>query len=55
MLKQNSWLGFEEKELEEKVLSDYSTEEVRSHLKYLTRLTRLAGSDDERNGQIGVA
>lgn len=42
-----SWLEAEEKELEKKVLAEYSSDEVRKHLEYLTTLTRRAGTEDE--------
>ncbi|MFC1817146.1 M28 family peptidase, partial [Thermodesulfobacteriota bacterium] len=41
------WLEKKEKELEKKVLTEYSTEEVRKHLEYLATLIRHAGTDDE--------
>jgi len=41
------WLEHEEKELEKRVLSEYSSDEVRRHLEYLATLTRRPGTDDE--------
>ena len=41
------WLDAEQKDLEEKVLAEYSSDEVWQHLQYLTTLTRRAGTDDE--------
>lgn len=42
-----SWLEAEEKELEKKVLAEYSSDEVKKNLEYLTTLTRIAGTEDE--------
>ncbi len=47
MEKHISWLEVEEKELEKKVLAEYSSDEVRKHLEYLTTLIRIAGTEDE--------
>ena len=47
MEKHISWLEVEEKELEKKVLAEYSSDEIRKHLEYLTALTRIAGTEDE--------
>jgi hypothetical protein len=47
MDKHISWLDAEERELEKKVEADYSVDEVRKHLEYLTTLTRMAGTGDE--------
>jgi hypothetical protein len=47
MEKQISWVENKEKELEKKVLAEYSSDEVRKHLEYLTTLIRRAGTDDE--------
>ncbi|MFC1816524.1 M28 family peptidase [Thermodesulfobacteriota bacterium] len=41
------WLDAKEKKLEKKVLAEYSSDEVRRHLEYLTTLTRMAGTEDE--------
>ncbi len=48
MEKHISWLEPEEKDLEKRVLAEYSSGEVRKHLEYLTTLNRLAGTEDER-------
>jgi hypothetical protein len=42
-----SWVTPEEKELEEKLFAEYSPDNVRTHLEYLTTLKRWAGSEDE--------
>ncbi len=47
MEKHISWADAEEKELEERVLSEYSTDEIRKHLEYLAALTRRASTEDE--------
>ncbi len=47
MEKHIAWVGAEEKELEKKVLSEYSQDEIRKHLEYLTTLIRRAGTEDE--------
>ncbi len=47
MEKHISLLEVEEKELEKKVLAEYSSDEVRKHLEYLTTLIRIAGTEDE--------
>jgi Iap family predicted aminopeptidase len=47
MEKHISWLEVEEQELEKKIMAEYSSEEVRKHLEYLTTLTRMAGTEDE--------
>jgi hypothetical protein len=47
MEKHISWVEAEEKELEKKVLSEYSRDEIRKHLEYLTTLIRRAGTEDE--------
>lgn len=47
MEKRISWLDTEEGELERKVVAEYSGDEVRKHLEYLTTLMRMAGTDDE--------
>ena len=39
---------FEEKELETKILAEYSIEKVQKHLEYLSTLTRRAGTEDEQ-------
>ena len=39
---------FDEKDLETKILAEYSRENVQKHVEYLTTLTRQAGSEDER-------
>lgn len=41
------WIEPQEKKLEEKVLAEYSDDEVRKHLEYLVTLTRRAGTEDE--------
>ncbi|MFB3887414.1 MAG: M28 family peptidase [Thermodesulfobacteriota bacterium] len=43
-----SWLDVEEKELEKKVLAEYSKDEIGKHLEYLAGLTRRAGTEDEQ-------
>jgi len=48
MEKHIGWLNQEEDHLEKTVLSEYSSSNVRKHLAYLTTLTRMAGTDDER-------
>ena len=48
MGKHIAWLDEKEKRLEKKVLAEYSSDEVRKHLDYLTTLTRIAGTEDER-------
>jgi len=47
MEKHISWVETDEKELEEKILAEYSDAEVRKHLEYLTTLCRMAGTGDE--------
>lgn len=47
MEKHISWLRPEEEELEQRVLAEYSVDEVRKHLEYFSTLTRRAGSEDE--------
>ncbi|MFB3884403.1 MAG: M28 family peptidase [Thermodesulfobacteriota bacterium] len=47
MEKHIAWLDAEEKELEKQVLGEYSSDQVRKHLEYLTTLTRRAGTEDE--------
>ncbi len=47
MEKHVSWTETEEKELEKKVLAEYSRDELRKHLEYLTTLIRRAGTEDE--------
>ena len=47
MEKHISWVEAEEKEFEKKVLSEYSRDEIRKHLEYLTTLIRRAGTEDE--------
>lgn len=47
MDKQISWVEPEEKELEKKVWSEYSRDEIRKHLEYLSTLIRRAGTEDE--------
>ncbi len=47
MEKQFSWVEAEEKEFEKKVLSEYSRDEIRKHLEYLSTLIRRAGTEDE--------
>lgn len=47
MEKHISFLEPKEKELEKKVLSEYSSDEVWRHLEYLTTLIRRAGTEDE--------
>jgi hypothetical protein len=42
-----SFLSDEEKELEKRVLAEYSRCEVRRHLELFTTLTRISGTDDE--------
>jgi hypothetical protein len=42
------WSDPKEKELESEIISEYSPDEVRRHLEYLTTLTRMAGTEDER-------
>ncbi len=42
-----AWLETKEKKLEENVLANYSIDRVRSHLEFLTTLTRRAGTEDE--------
>ena len=47
MEKHISWVEAEEKEFEKKVLSEYSRDEIRKHLEYLSTLIRRAGTEDE--------
>jgi hypothetical protein len=47
MEKHISWRDPEERALEEKITAEYSDDEVRKHLEYLTTLTRRAGTGDE--------
>ncbi len=47
MEKHIAWAAPEEKELEKKVLAEYSREEVRRHLEFFSSLTRRPGTDDE--------
>ena len=42
------WVDSKEAALEKRVLSEYAGDEVRKHHEYLTTLTRIAGTDDER-------
>ena len=55
MEKHISWLEPEEKDLEKKVLAEYSSDRVRRHLEYLTTLNRLAGTEDERKAAEYIA
>jgi hypothetical protein len=47
MVKHIAWIGAEEKELEKKIFSEYSTDNIRKHIEYLTTLRRMAGTEDE--------
>jgi len=44
----NSVYWFDEIELKTKIFAEYSPEKIQKHLRYLTALTREAGSEDER-------
>jgi len=39
---------YDQEDLEKKMLAEYSFEQVERHLEFLTKLTRRAGTDDER-------
>ena len=43
----NTAYWFEEKKIETEILAEYSSQEVRKHLEYLSSLTRRAGTADE--------